>query len=343
MGLDPNSSPAAVKALTCVALVSTLLGCPSASGTQVAGSTEGCRGAGCGQSSRAQGGSSARSTSTSIATSGSASSSIPSGNSGGRAPAERLGRFLFGRGGEPSGGGSGNGFCGSAVLPDGGGCANGSYVTAFIDVLSCAPIVGATVQALNADSVPVPGTVLTGADGTFVLCGPPGSAFTPFFAAPTYETTYFAELRADTNSHLPILEGISATDLTALGSFVPGGFQPSLGILFVHVNVSASCPEASGWSLALTEPDGGALADGGYVVAYLSTAGFPDATLAATSLEGVAFIYDIDLSTGNYFAVSASQPDAGACQPVLTGDGASLTGRVYVTVNAISNDSLIQP
>ena len=242
-----------------------------------------------------------------------------------------------------SGGGSGNGVCSAVPLPDGGGCPNGSYVSDFVDALTCDPVVGATVQALNADSVPVSGTVLTAADGTFVLCAPPGSGFTPFLSAPTYETMYFAELRGGANTNLYFIEAISTEDLGALGAFVPGGYQASQGAMFLSINTSANCPDASGWSVSLTLPDGGALADGGYFTAYLGASGFPDATLTATSAAGGAFIYDVDLTGGNYFAVAGSSPDAGACAFVLTGDGAFYTGRVYLTANSVTADTLILP
>ena len=96
-----------------------------------------------------------------------------------------------------SGGGSGgnDGNCEDAnlppVLPDGGGCPNGSFVSQALDLLTCAPIAGATVQALNAVATPVSGSVVTAPDGVFLLCAPPGTAYTPYIAASSYSTVYY--------------------------------------------------------------------------------------------------------------------------------------------------------
>ncbi len=237
--------------------------------------------------------------------------------------------------GSSSGGASGNGICVHLPsLPDAGACTSGSYESQVVDLLTCAPIVGATVQALNSGGVPVSGSVATAADGTFVLCGPAGSAFTPFFMAEEYATTYYPELQAGGASSLSYLDLVTSDDLSAIGAFAPGGFDGSKGTLIVHMNFGAACPNPAGWSFTLTAPDGGAISDGGYLETYLGASGVPESTLTATTKEGVALFYDIDTSATNYFGLSWSNPDAGGCAPVLA--TAFYTGRIYIQADSVT-------
>jgi hypothetical protein len=197
------------------------------------------------------------------------------------------------------------------------------------------------VQALDANGAPTSATASTAADGTFVLCAPTVGAFTPYVTAPTYGTTYYSELTGDVNSALQFIFMLPQTDLGLIGSLLAGGYDTSQGTLIVNVTNSPSCPDPSGWTLELTWVDGGPIPDGGYREVYLGSSDVPDPTLTSTSEVGIAFLYDIDLSSTNFFAVSASNPDAGRC--TIVPGTASYTGRIYVTNNAVSADLLLVP
>jgi hypothetical protein len=329
-----------VKLRAVLVLLWPLLGCLSASTTGVAGSPGGCKGEGCAHGGAITGAVAGGGSSGGVSGSGGGSTGSGGGSSSGTAGTTgALGSSSGGSSGS-SGGGS-NGICVPVPLPDGGGCANGAFVSAVDDLFSCAPIVGATVQALDADGLPLSGSVTTAADGTFVLCGPLGSAFTPSFSAPSYPTTYYPEMQAGLASSLSDLDLITSDDVDALGAFAPGGFDSSLGMVLVHMNSSSACPNPSGWSFSLTGVDGGSLPDGGYLEVYLGASDAPDPSLTATSTEGVAFFYNIDTEATNYFEVSWSNPDAGGCAPILR--TAFYTGRLYIQDNSTSFEILQVP
>jgi hypothetical protein len=198
------------------------------------------------------------------------------------------------------------------------------------------------VQAIDANGVPVTGAVTTAADGTFLLCGPPGP-FSPFLSAPGYATSYRAEVEAGSDLSLTSTSMYSNDVVNAITSLAPGGYNRSLGALIALIGSTSACPDRSGFTLSLTDGDGGAIADGGFLEVYLGASGLPDPTLVATSAEGLALFYDIDTAATSFFAVSWSNPDAGACAPVLQNATAWLTGRVFVAGNALSNDLLLRP
>jgi hypothetical protein len=243
-----------------------------------------------------------------------------------------------------AGNGSGDGglfVCGDGtVLPDGGACSTGAYVTQVVDLFTCAPIAGATVGAIGAQGVPLPGSVTTAPDGTFVLCDQGGGAFTPTLTATGYLTMYYGELQGGTYSSLAYVPAVSSSSLAVLVDFLPG-YDSSLGMLIVDVSPSSTCTDPSGWTVALTGGDGGAIADGGYAEIYLGNSSLPQPGATATTENGNVIFYNVDVSTLSYFAVTATNPDAGAC-PIVRG-GVFDTGRLYVQGNAITIAVLLLP
>ena len=193
-------------------------------------------------------------------------------------------------------------------LPDGGACPNGSFASQLLDLTNCDPIPGATVQALDANGVPAAGTVETTDGGTFLLCGPPSAAFTPFVTAPGYPTTYLAELHG--NAHSTYLEfGILSSEFAdGFFAILPGGVDTSLGLLVAYINTSATCGDSSGWQISLTDSDGGAIADGGFLETYLGASGIPDPSLTATTDEGIAIFYDVDSLGHQLLRFEPAQP-----------------------------------
>ena len=232
-------------------------------------------------------------------------------------------------------GGKGLYDCGlTARPPDAGDCASGSLSGVVLDLLSCDRLANVTVQALDARAVPVSGSVVTGDGGTFVLCGPDGGAFTPYLKAPGYETTYLEELQGSAPSVYGEIGLFSTMFLTDFATIVPGNLDLSLGTIVAFIGTSGACPDSSGWAVSLTDPDGGAIPDGGFELVYFAASDLPKAGLTATTSQGAAIFYNIDLSTTNYFAVGLSKPDAGNCTP--RGTTAFPTGRIYATQEAIS-------
>jgi hypothetical protein len=226
------------------------------------------------------------------------------------------------------------------ALPDAGGCASGYFVTEVLDLLDCDPVQSGTVQAIDENGVPLPGSVTLAADGSFVLCNPGTGPYTPYITAPGYETEYFGELQAGAHYVQEYTAMVSTSSLTALASFFPGGFDGAQGAIIATIGHNAVCPSPTGWSVWLTDVDGGAI-DGGYRVVYLGASQLPDPTATATTDQGIAVLYDIDLSATSYFGVGASNPDAGACP--ASAESGIFTGRLYVTANAVSSANFFVP
>lgn len=289
------------------------LGCAAGSTGGGGSATTGSRHTTTSTASRPRPGSSTQARTSSAATSGGSSASSTFGGSSG-------------------GGASSAGSCLSAVTyPDGGGCPNGSLVSEVVDFLDCLQIGGATVQALDANGVPTTMAVTTAQDGTFGLCAPAGNAFTPSFSVPGYPMMYDGELLAGQSSYLRYTKVISTDGLAAMAAIFPGGQLGAGGLIIAQVYKNSLCPDPSGWSMTLTDTDGGALPDGGYSVIYLGATTLPDPTLTATSATGYAIVYNIDLTTSSYFSLIPSNPDAG-CSP--SGMGIFYSGRVFVSQNA---------
>lgn len=187
------------------------------------------------------------------------------------------------------------------------------------------------MDALGPNAVALSGSVTTAADGAFIFCEPPGLPFTPSLTATGYSTIYYPELQANVDASFSFIEMISDAFIGVLEGF---GMNPNLGSILVHMSSSTSCPDPSGWTFTLAYPDGGAVSDGGYSLSYLGATDIPQQGLTVTGSSGTAFFANLDLSTTNYFAIQASKPDAGSCAPSFV--SAFYTGRIYVTVNALS-------
>jgi hypothetical protein len=219
-----------------------------------------------------------------------------------------------------------------ARLPDGGACPGGSFASALVDLFDCTPIAGATVQALDAQGVPLPGSVTSASDGTFLLCGPPDAGFTPFFSAPGYVTAYFAELQAGVHSSISGISMASQSEEEVIESLLPGSPNISESLILVEMGSDPTCPNSSGWTFSLEYLDGGAV--DGDIEAYLGPTGIPTPGLTATTATGAALFYNVDVSSTSFLHVAPSNPDAGACVPRQV--TAFYTGRLYVSSGAIS-------
>jgi hypothetical protein len=204
------------------------------------------------------------------------------------------------------------------------------YVTSNLyDTASLAPVVGATVQAVGLNGVPLEGAAATSqSDGTFTVCVPPSVTFSLQVTAPGYPEAALEDLMLAQSETLAFTQGglglISNQDLSAFGAVV--GYDPSMGIMLVQVSSISGVPPcvATGWQLSVSFTDGGALPDGGplpYSRAYLDPVSYlPDSSLQATSSLGEAIFYDLDPNLTDRVAIEAVDVDvdAGAC-PVENG------------------------
>jgi hypothetical protein len=333
--------------LPCLALAAS--GCPSQSTASL--------GNGGGGSSRGSthhaGGSSSGAASHGDAGSGSSSSTVDTGSSGGSASL----------GGSSSGGVSSSAapVCGSddadAGAPtlfdclnigdysgDAGGCPADWFGSKTLDYSSCKPICGASVQAQSPAGVPIEGTAVLSdpIHGTFHFCLPAGVTFETVIAAPSYGTYYYGEIQGQLGTNVPIVGMLSASSLSAFGSFVPGGLDPTRGALAVPIDPQDECdfgPEQkAGYTVTLLNKDGGVFPDGGYELLYLSASGYPDPALTATSELGIAIFYDIDTSVTTFPLLKFGTPDGGACKIINAQLG--FTGRIQVAPGAFSEEAI---
>jgi hypothetical protein len=207
----------------------------------------------------------------------------------------------------------------------------------LVDILDCTTIDGATVEALDPNGVPISGSAATtnSTNGSFFLCGPEGQPFTITATAAGYPTAYFAELAGASAQDVVQLGMLSNTSLSVVGGIVPGGVDPSKGMVVVKVSNTVNCDaQVAGWTLGITLPDGGNLPDGGYQMAYGGQAGLPQPGLTETSSAGAAIFYDIDPVLSDFFVITYQNPDAGACES--TDPTLGFTGRIYVAGGAVS-------
>jgi hypothetical protein len=320
-------------ALAAGTALAALAACTGESGTGV----DGCTGNSCnhgttGRSQDSAGGSSSGS--------GSGNGSSSGGSSGAASTSGSSSGSVSGTSSSPSSGGSSGGnsiTCSNitAFVWDGGSCPTSWYGTRFADLGTCAPIAGATVEALGVNGAPISGaSATTDGTGDFAFCLPAGSIYTPYLQAANYPPSYLAQQNGP-----PPQEwiGLVSTDtLGAVSGFLAGNFDASKGVLavFFSTYTHPTCNDQSGWSVTLSLPDGGAFPDGGYLISYLGNSGLPDSSLTATTTSGSAIAYDIDTSISNYVAVSVSNPDAGVCEVQIAQFGE--TGLVYVAGNALS-------
>lgn len=198
------------------------------------------------------------------------------------------------------------------------------------------------MQAIDPNGVPYAGTsAVTASNGTFGVCLPEQGPFTVEVMAASYPTTFVAEMEGVEAQQITQLGLISSDFLTAISPLFPGGYNPALGTVVVKVNSTLEChPAEAGWTVGLTFPDGGSLPDGGYQLVYIA-GGVPMTGLTATQAAGAAVLYNIDTSLSTFFVVTYGNPDAGGCEPTNTAFG--LTGRVYVTGNALAVFPILLP
>jgi hypothetical protein len=268
---------------------------------------------------------------------GGASSSGGSGTSGGASSAGSAssnGSSSGGTLGTSSGGGSSGGqtiTCSNitAFTGDGGFCPGTWYGTRYADLGTCAEIVGATVEALDQNAVPI-ASATTDATGDFVFCLPAGSVYTPYVQAAGYPPSYLAQQNAPPR---PEWIGLVSTGTLAVVTGIQS-YNSADGVVAVFFHSSAACQDQSGWNVTLQLPDGGALPDGGYEMLYLDPDDLPDPDLTATTSSGSAIALNVDTTLVTYVAVSISNPDAGACGDQSAELGG--TGLVYVEGNALS-------
>jgi hypothetical protein len=221
-------------------------------------------------------------------------------------------------------------------------CATGAAPLAaqIVDAIACTVVSGADVSAVGAEGVPIPGTsAVTDANGAFAICLPFATPFTVTVTASSYLNTYLAEISfpADGGAAPDITQValIQEDFVTAFSTFVPGGYDSSKGLIIANVSGPGVCAvDAVGWSLALTQPDGGEVQDGGDALLYLGGSDVPDPSLTATSKDGTAVIVNIVPPLDGYVAVSTSKADAGACP--INNPNIGLTGRIFVSGNSNS-------
>ena len=104
---------------------------------------------------------------------------------------------------------------------------------------------------------------------------------------------------------------ISSSDLTVLETLVPGGYDATKGVVFAQVHPSSECPDQAGWIMTLTDSNGGAIDDGGYLEAFTSASGLPEPGTATTT-TGAAIFYNIE-SLGHEFLLRSGREARRGC------------------------------
>ena len=245
-----------------------------------------------------------------------------------------------------SGGGSGNSQlfnCTnvSSYSGDAGSCETAWLGSQVIDFESCSPVCGATVEAVDSTGVTVAGTQQLSAlpNGYFGFCLPEDITFEPTVTAPGYATFVYSEVKGQLSVTIPIFGMLSANELSAFSVFIQGGLNPDQGALVAFFVPASSCsgmsPEA-GWTISLTDDNGDPYPDGGYTTLYISAEGLPMPG-TATSPYGVALLYNIDPTVGQFAKVQATNPTS-TCQVVNQFVG--FTGRIEVGPNIFSEQGI---
>jgi len=227
-------------------------------------------------------------------------------------------------------------------------CPNGGALPCqVIDLVTCAPIAGATLSAIGGNGVPIAGaSAISDANGAFVFCTPFETAFTVQAQAPGYLNTNLAEILValDGGTAPDVGQiGLLATDyITALSAFVP--YDSSQGMVVAAVGGTGPCVNAdagSGWSLSMSLPDGGALPSNAYSLIYLGSSELPDPTATATTSAGTALFINVELPSDDFVSVGATNPNAGVC-PLLN-QGIGFTGRLLLGPNTGSFAPFVLP
>jgi hypothetical protein len=220
-------------------------------------------------------------------------------------------------------------------------CPGGAPLAAqIVDAIQCTVIAGATLSALGADGIPLAGaSAVSDANGAFVFCVPYATPFTATVTATGYLNAYLAELTAlqdagavQTVSQIALIQ---RSFLVAFSGFVPGGYDSSEGLIIANISGPGNCePDATGWTLSLALPDGGAFPDGGDTLVYFGSSDVPDPTATETSADGTAVIVNIETPATGFVAVDTSKANPGAC-PIINAQ-LGFTGRVLVGGNSCS-------
>jgi len=321
---------------TCTALLLLSGGCLQSSGEPIAVSP--VHGHSRGTSS---GGSSSRSSiGTATTSTGGTSSSGSAGSSG-----------------SSSSGFSSNSSGGSPGLDAGINCPDVYIETRFYDGLLYTPIAGVNAQALDENDVPIPGSSsVSNADGVAICCVPHGVQVTLTANATGYPPVYmenavltfpwvFGLASADGGSENGLLM-LSTSTLEAVGPLF--GTPLSLAQPVVVVDLTTLAAESpcrsqkSGWQIGMSLLDGGAMAAGSYVEAYMGLDELPDPDAGLTTQGGVVLFYNIDLSISAMRVTAVNtNADAGDCPSVNAAIG--LTGVVETNNGEMTYAPIMMP
>ena len=230
-----------------------------------------------------------------------------------------------------SSGSSGSSSSGSSSTSGDGGinCPDVYIETRFYDGLLYTPIAGVDAQALDENGVPIPGSAsISNSAGVAVCCVPHGVPVTLTANATSYPPVYlenavlafpwiFGLASSDGGTENGLLM-LSTSTLQAVGPLF--GTPLNLAQPVVVVSLTTLDPESpcrsqkSGWQIGVTLLDGGAIAAGSYVEAYMGIDELPDPDAGVTTLGGVALLYDINLSISAMRVTAVNtNADAGDC------------------------------
>jgi hypothetical protein len=197
------------------------------------------------------------------------------------------------------------------------------------------------VGAIGEDGVPIAGAAATSAgDGAFVVCLPPGVAFSMEITAATYPITYYAEMLNVDAGYIAQMPMVSTGELGVLQAFLPGGYDATKALILVKLTGETELYD--GWSFSIALPDGGPVPDGGYSLVYLGSSSTPDPTATATTHTGAALYYNVDPTLSSFYVVTVSNADAGSASEVENA-AEGFTGRVYVAGGAATVDPILLP
>jgi hypothetical protein len=131
---------------------------------------------------------------------------------------------------------------------------------------------------------------VTDLNGFVHLCVPAGSLVVPDVQAPGYVSAVFNDVVLETSECFPAVQLFSNGIWSAIQGTIPG-YEASLATIVVTVAPAvASIPcDLSGWTLWITQVDGGAIP---FSIGYVSGVSV-DPTAAATTNAALAFIYNV--------------------------------------------------
>ena len=176
-------------------------------------------------------------------------------------------------------------------------------------------------------------TPTTDSCGRGFECVPPGTELSIKILANGFVPAILQTMRINQSVVGPTPLLICSAEFQTLTSMWPM-FDPAQAALFVNINALGSpvtC-DAAGWSLRLTDLDGGAVQA---PVAFLNGSTL-DPTLTATTPEGYAAFYNIDPSIGTVRVVAthAPLPDGHVC--TWAGDAVEIEDAVKIQAAVVS-------